>query len=216
MRTCSNAARRAAAWLAIWLCAGAAQAAALGSAAFELKAAAVPAACQFHFPDGNGWDYGEIPAGRLSASAYTALNGGDKRLRLSCDAPTRVALQFSDARGGKAGADDQFGLGGGLRQSLGYHQLDLLPSALAARDGEAAHARAYYGVSADGRAWQPLPGGGMVRHGAYYTVVDGSGQPLTFTRWQAGFRSSVMLAPGLQARDRVEFDGLVAITLHYI
>lgn len=77
---------------------GAATAWAADTAEMQVKGRIYPGACLTTFTGDGAVDFGVIPASKLKAGQYTRLPAKSIVLTLSCSAPTRVALKFSDNR----------------------------------------------------------------------------------------------------------------------
>ncbi|MCX4163081.1 MULTISPECIES: DUF1120 domain-containing protein [Paraburkholderia] len=57
-----------------------------------------PASCDITLSNGGVVDYGNIIASDLNAANYTVLEERNIKLSINCDAPAKIAMQFSDSK----------------------------------------------------------------------------------------------------------------------
>ncbi|SEB04315.1 DUF1120 domain-containing protein [Paraburkholderia sartisoli] len=86
--------------LACMLAAASCGAFAVESVDLKITGTIVPPSCTPTLSGGGTVDFGRIPAASLSATAFKNAGTKTTTLNLTCDAPTRVALQIIDDRSG--------------------------------------------------------------------------------------------------------------------
>ncbi|MCW5301040.1 DUF1120 domain-containing protein [Herbaspirillum lusitanum] len=205
---------------------GSATAWAADTAEMQVKGRIYPGACLTTFTGDGTIDFGVIPASRLTAGQYTRLPAKSIVLALSCDAPTRVALKFSDNRTASRVTGIQtdtssptqnahnFGLGTVNGKKVGGYAISIAP-----------------GTTVDGKAATRLWGdiGGNSWNSGFYWVTnddlryfsfnnDASMTPGALTLLQVKFNVHVGLnkPENLDLQQDVPLDGSTTIEVVYL
>jgi type 1 fimbria pilin len=189
----------------------------------------VPAACTPALTGGATIDYGKILAGTIPQDDYKVLDIKTRDFSISCDAPTKVALQTTDMREGTNANPIGKVL---LNYSIGSGtNLNGLNTADGKKIGAYAMQIANSGVKLDGsvtpdtitskdtgKTWTRYIYGSVLLPGIYSWAKSGELTPVAFTNMTGTLRVQAAINKGseLDLTKEIKLDGLTTIELVYL